>query len=297
MGEAAWAVAIAPRGQRLVYVRSSISLNLWKIPIEAGKGGTPVRVTSTTAVDSISHYSPDGKRIAFESTRSGIDEIWVCDADGANAVQLTTFGKGWSGSPRWSPDGRNIAFDSNVTGRWNIHMIRSEGGRPVRLTTSGGDNTTPSWSRSGQWIYFASTRSGRYETWKIRPDGTSETQITTDGGYSGVESSDGKYLYYKSQPNVAGTVWKKPAEGGPPFKVIDSVSGRLLTITEKGIYFRYFPTPTTELRFLDFASGAVRVISSLGNWAYDDLSPDGRWALGTQAEVSPASLMLVENFH
>ncbi len=113
-GEDATAVAIAPRGQRLVYQRFRQSMNLWKIPIEAGKGGTPVRVTSTTAVDTYPAYSPDGRRIAFESDRSGVNEIWVCDADGANAVQLTTFGKGWSGSPRWSPDGRTIAFDSNL---------------------------------------------------------------------------------------------------------------------------------------------------------------------------------------
>ncbi|SPF38274.1 putative Transcriptional regulatory protein-like protein [Candidatus Sulfopaludibacter sp. SbA4] len=289
VGEDALAVAIAPRGQRLVYQRDSLSSNLWKIPIEAGKGGPPVRLTSTTAIDVFPQYSPDGKRIAFESSRSGVDEIWVCDADGANAVQLTTFGKGWSGSPRWSPDGRTIAFDSNVAGNWNIHVIRSEGGRPIRITTNNADNTTPNWSRDGQWIYFVSTRTGRYETWKIRPDGTSETQITTDGGLSGVESSDGKYLYYKTEPNVAGAVWKKPVGGGSPSKVIDSVLGRLLTVTETGIYFH---VPAAELRFLDFASGKVRVIAPLGNLYYFDLSPDGRSALTTRDESS-ASLILV----
>jgi Tol biopolymer transport system component len=247
VGEDASAVAIALHGQRLVYQRSSLSLNLWKIPIEAGEGGAPVRVTSTTAVDTYPNYSPDGRRIAFESDRSGINEIWVCDADGSNAVQVTSFGKGWSGSPRWSPDGRTIAFDSNVAGNFNIHVIRSEGGRPIRVTTNNADNTTPNWSRDGQWLYFASTRTGRNETWKVSPDGTSETQITTDGGYSGVESVDGKYLYYKSEPNVASPLWKKPVGGGPPSKVIDSVLWRLVTVTEKGIYFRM---PTFELGFL-----------------------------------------------
>lgn len=298
VGENAVAVAIAPRDQRLVYERNSLSRSLWKIPIEAGKGGTPVRVTSTTANDTYPDYSPDGRRIAFESDRSGVNEIWVCDADGANAVQLTTFGKGWSGSPRWSPDGRTIAFDSTVGGNWNIHLIRSEGGRPIRLTANRGENTTPSWSRNGQWIYFASTRTGRSETWRIRPDGTSETQVTTDGGYSGAESSDGQYIYYKNEPGVAGSLWKKPVAGGPPSKVIDSVLRRLVTVTERGIYFSCRPagTPTKELRFLDFAGDKVRDIASLDNLEYSGLSPDERWALVSRPEVSSDNLMLVENF-
>ena len=77
-----------------------------------------------------------------------MNEVWLCDADGSNSVQLTTFGKGMSGSPRWSPDGRAIAFDSNVVGNWNIYVMR-DGGRdnPIRLTTNQAHDIIPKWSR------------------------------------------------------------------------------------------------------------------------------------------------------
>jgi Tol biopolymer transport system component len=192
--EDAYDVAVSPHDNRLVYGRQTYSAGLWKIPIESARAGEPVRVTATTRLDRFPHYSPDGKRIVFGSDRSGINEIWVCDADGSNAMQMTSFGKGWSGSPRWSPDGRSIAFDSNVEGNWDIWVIRSGGGRPVRLTRNPADDFSPSWSHDGNWIYFASRRTGRLEIWKIRQDGSAETQITTGGGYAAYESADGHYL-------------------------------------------------------------------------------------------------------
>jgi Tol biopolymer transport system component len=196
LGEDASDVAISTSG-RLVYSRGAYHGSLWQIPIDGAKGGAPVRVTATTARDKFSHFSPDGKRIAFQSGRSGVDEIWVCDADGNNAVQLTNFGKGMSGSPRWSPDGQRIAFDSNVSGNWAIWVIRADGGLPTRVTNNPVAEFIPSWSRDGKWIYFASSRSGPREIWKVRAGGGSETQVTTGGGFTAVESVDGKYLYYK----------------------------------------------------------------------------------------------------
>ena len=61
-------------------------------------------------------YSQDGKRIAYSSNRTGVYEIWVADADGQNASQLTSLGAGVSAAPHWSPDGQKIAFDSNAAG-------------------------------------------------------------------------------------------------------------------------------------------------------------------------------------
>jgi Tol biopolymer transport system component/DNA-binding winged helix-turn-helix (wHTH) protein len=296
MGADATDFAVSPGGERLVYSQGTYHGSLWKIPIEGGRGGSPVRVTATTARDKFSHFSPDGKRIAFQSLRSGIDEIWMCDADGSNAFQLTTFRKGMSGSPRWSPDGKTIAFDSNVAGNWNIWIVRAEGGSPRRLTTSPAAEFMPSWSRNGQWIYFGSTRSGAINIWKIRLDGTSETRVTSGGAYAAIESVDGRYLYYKKGRGDDTELWKISVGGGEATKILGSVAGRLYTVTQNGIYFAA-GRPVPELRYLDFRTGSVRTIAPLSLFAQADVSTDERWVQYPQVGTSDTNLMLVENLH
>jgi WD40-like Beta Propeller Repeat len=101
---------------------------------EPGRPDTPV--VSSSAWDQTPTYSPDGRRIAFDSGRSGVaEEIWVADADGSNAVQLTHGPGAWQGGASWSPDGRQIAFDSRgQDGYFDIWIIGADGGTPRRLT-------------------------------------------------------------------------------------------------------------------------------------------------------------------
>ena len=71
-------------------------------------------------------YSPDGKKVAFESKRGGNLEIWVCESDGQGCAQLTAMGSSASGVPTWSPDGKQVAFYSNAQG--NPQILRN----PIR---------------------------------------------------------------------------------------------------------------------------------------------------------------------
>jgi Tol biopolymer transport system component/DNA-binding winged helix-turn-helix (wHTH) protein len=299
VGGDAFSVGISLRGQRLVYEQESNSVSLWKVSIGSNERAQPIRVTSTIKADILPHFSPDGKRIAFQSDRSGFNEIWICDANGSNAMQLTTFGKGKSGSPRWSPDGRTIVFDSNVEGNWEIWTIRPEGGRPLRLTRNPAEDFIPSWSHRGEWIYFASRRTGRYEIWKMGADGSSETQVTNGGGLVAHESSDGKYLYYRDVGTDTGgaPLWRIPVGGGPATKIMDSMRGRIFTPTQRGVFFPAGPD-STELRYFDFASGVATTVATLDNpgCANAVISPDGRFALCARSEHVGTNLILVENF-
>jgi len=65
-------------------------------------------------------YSPDGKRIAFVSDRSGHWDIWVSDDDGSNPIQLTNMGGPLTGFLCWSPDARFITFYSQGAGNSDI---------------------------------------------------------------------------------------------------------------------------------------------------------------------------------
>ena len=96
------------------------NVNIWRLDLS--KSPPQARKLISSSREQIApNFSPDGSKIAFESTRSGGSEVWVCDADGSNAVQLTSFGIRATGMPRWSPDGKLIAFDSRVGGEANIY--------------------------------------------------------------------------------------------------------------------------------------------------------------------------------
>lgn len=295
IGENALDVAVSQNGKTLIYNRGHYTGSLWKIPIVNGKGGAPVRLTATTARDKFSQFSPDGKHIAFQSARSGVDEIWVSDADGTNAVQLTSFKSGISGTPRWSPDGRTIAFDSNVAGSFHIYIISWDGGKARQLTNNSSTDAVPSWSRDGAWIYFTSWRTGRPEVWKVRAIGGSETQITSDGGALATESADGRYLYFVRGTEDLGDLFRMPKEGGKAIKVLSGIAGRTFTMFSKGMYI-VGGSPQAELRYLDFASGSIRVIAPMPGLPQADVSPDQRSALYAQPAMSDTDLMVVENF-
>ncbi len=109
---------ISPDGKNVVYQVGTVDLgankittNLW---MAAADGKTPPRQLTTSAkADRHPRWSPDGKKILFESTRSGSSQLWVLDLSGGEARQLTTIATE-AGTGIWSPDGKHIAFVSAV---------------------------------------------------------------------------------------------------------------------------------------------------------------------------------------
>jgi eukaryotic-like serine/threonine-protein kinase len=160
-GENARDVSISRAGDRLVYVRTSLDSNIWRIagPNALHKDTAPTLLIASTQRDQEAQFSPDGKKIVFSSDRSGTSAIWVCDRDGLNAVELASDAS-TLGSPRWSWDSRWIAFDSPKAGNVDIYVISADGGPVRRLTAGPSNNIRPSWSKDGRWIYFGSNRSG-----------------------------------------------------------------------------------------------------------------------------------------
>jgi Tol biopolymer transport system component len=288
--------AISPRANRLVYSQAvPLDANIWRLDL-ANPASPPIPLIASTRQDYRPRYSPDGKRIAFNSDRSGASEIWVCDADGLNATQLTEIGNS-SGSPRWSYDGRKIAFDSVAGGSYQIFVVASRGGQARQLTFDK-TNIRPSWSHDGKWIYFASSRTGRYEVWKMAAGGGTAIQLSRNGGGNQVESEDGAAIYYTS----GSSLMKAAVDGSGETRLAESIDD--FALASDGIYYHAAP-PDNNLLLLSFVSGPSRQIANLavGRRKGQDsmglsVSPDGRWLLYTQVDSRAGSdLMLIENFH
>jgi Tol biopolymer transport system component/DNA-binding winged helix-turn-helix (wHTH) protein len=305
LGENAFDPAISRRGNRLAYSNLISHSSIWRIPRDryvknAGSINRATPFIFSTRDDVDPQFSPDGKRIAFSSTRSGNWEIWLSDIDGSNPVQLTFFSGPMVSYPRWSPDGGRIAFDSDAEGEFDIWVTSSSGGKPQRLTTDPANDGNPNWSRDGRWIYFDSARTGEQQVWKIPATGGDAIQITRDGGFAPHESPNGKFIYY-TKDLAETSLWRLPVEGGQATKMLENLSNiENLVIGDDGIYF--VPeqgTPSRpSIQYLNLATNQVGSVASFRKPldAGLTLSPDGRWILYTQVDQGGAELRLVANF-
>ena len=298
------APAISRLGNRLAFTTEKYDLNIWRIDLKGPgqKPGLPFRFIASTEVEYYPAYSPDGRRIAFMSARSGTQEIWVCDSDGSKAAQLTSFGGAAIYGPSWSPDSQNIALTVAQKGmKDDIYVISANGGVPRRLTANPAEDKWPDWSHDGKWLYFSSTRSGREEIWKMPSNGGEAVQITRNSGDTPRESPDGKSLYYMKGWPGAVTVWRASVDGNQETKVLDSVHGEgKWAVGKEGIYF--FRTPDnlghSDICFYEFATGQIRKMVTIERTVDNNIavSPDGRTILYPQSDESGSVLMLVDNF-
>ncbi len=144
--------SIARAGNLLAYKVENQRDTIWRLDLkdELHALAPPVRLLAARGVSWRPSYSPDGKKVVFESDRMGYSNLWMCDSDGSNCSQLTAI-RGTSGTARWSPDGRYISFESVADEYYQVGLIEVPDGTPRMLTTfPGADNGAPNWSRDGQ---------------------------------------------------------------------------------------------------------------------------------------------------
>ena len=303
-GEVGIGPQLSRQGNRLAYTETNLNFNIYRLnlPVADGVTGTAVKFISSSRWDHGAKYSPDGNRIAFVSHRSGASEIWTCDSDGSNPMQLTSL-DAQTGSPRWAPDGKSIGFGSDAEGHFDVYVVDAEGGAPRRLTSDPSMESRPSWSRNGEWIYFTSNRNGDSQSFKM-PAGGGPAQVVTAGGWPRMESPDGKWFYFVRGANRS--VWRMPVGGGSEEteedaeQVLESTYAGSYEVVEDGVYFVH-PSKESDfsLQFLRFATGAVEPIHDFETQQIIgrlSVAPDGRSILFSQVEPLEADLMLVENF-
>ncbi len=307
VGEDSSKLAVSYSARRLAYMRESWDADIWRLDLRriGEPPGPPVKLISSTRNDANPDYSPDGKRIAFSSHRSGSQEIWISSADGSNPVQLTSSGGPLTSNPRWSPDGQSILFDSHPGGLRDLYLISPDGGAPRGVTRGPETELEARWSRNGKWVYFASNRSGRFEVWKMpgAPSGPGgvPVQVTKNGGAAAFEATDGRVLYYAKDVRMPSTLWRVPVDGGEETQVLEaplSYSTNFVVV-EEGVYLVSAPGMRLPgvLYFFNFATRALKPVATIPLWWFGlAISPDRRSILYSQVDHAGSDLMLVENF-
>ena len=262
--------SITLAGNRLAFTRIVHDLDVYRW--EPGRSAHPVARSSV--FDGFPQFSRDGQRIAFCSLRSGdAMEVWVANADGSAAEQLTHGSSPFQCEASWSPDGRRIAFTSqDAEGSPHIWTVDIDGGTPRQITSDPGDHMFPTWSRDGEWIYFSWTQGNDRDIWRTRVQTGSKERVTHGGALVGRESADGTMLLYipkfASVDLLRSPLLAQPLAGGTPRPIIPCVVGTAFSVSQAGIYYvpcsgSLEPDPDPPVRVLDPATGNDREVGRL----------------------------------
>jgi serine/threonine-protein kinase len=155
-------VSVSADGRRLAYAAFTETSNVWSVPIPSP--GTRnvsevVPVTSGTQIIEDFALSPDGKWLAFDSDRGGIQQIYRMPLTGGEPQQLTT-GSEPAFQPDFSPDGREISYHAFYQGTRQVFVIPAEGGAPSQVTGGTGSVRYARWSPDGRMLSFVTGELG-----------------------------------------------------------------------------------------------------------------------------------------
>jgi len=165
---------------------SSTGADIWKMP---ASGGTPVQVTRGGFAASIWNqvrWAPDGREIAFISSKGGNPNIWTVTAAGGTPQQVTLL-SGRKVAMSFSPDSRRLAFALGTDGNWDIWTVPATGGTPQRLVDWPTTDVGPEWSPDGKRVAFFSDRTPTGEDgnsghiWIAPLDGGEPTYLNARG--------------------------------------------------------------------------------------------------------------------
>ena len=140
-------------------------------------------------------WSPDGKRVAYVSFKTGRPAIYIQDLRSGRQEQLTAF-RGLNSAPSWSPDGKRMAMTLSKDGNPEIYVMELATRKLTRVTNHFGIDTEASWGADGQSLIFTSSRGGKPQIYQVNLATKAVKRLTFKGDYNarGRLSKDGRYL-------------------------------------------------------------------------------------------------------
>ncbi len=277
---------ISSGGKNLIYTEILENSNIWKIDLNNPDRET-LLIGSSAFFNQMPDISPDGKRILFQSSRTGNPSIWVCDSDGSNPTHIAGYGE-----PFWSPDGSEILINNND----GINILKANGSLPVKITDQ---FIKAIWTKDGSGFYASKTKV--LQIFRISRDGTVQKQITKKFGH--YPQVYGDFIYYLKGYKTK-EIWRVPLNGGLEEPVLQRVDGLVLrswTVVKKGIYFIRENETSPELDFYNFNTKKITLIKEVPLASTYMLStiavdPKEQYLLYSKNEPVKSDIIMVENF-
>jgi Tol biopolymer transport system component/DNA-binding winged helix-turn-helix (wHTH) protein len=169
-----WAPEFSPNGQKVAFLSDRLgTMEVWAC---TGHGSDLIQLTHLGRATSTGppRWSPDGERIAFDSSLGEHNAIFVMNAE-VGAPHPVMHNSSDNVNASWSRDGKWIYFTSNRGGNWQIWKMPSEGGESVQLTKQGGFASYE--SADGRFVYYAKTPAGP-DIWRVPSSGGQESPVS-----------------------------------------------------------------------------------------------------------------------
>ncbi|HXD32373.1 MAG TPA: LpqB family beta-propeller domain-containing protein [Pyrinomonadaceae bacterium] len=232
--------AISPDLSEIAFVSGG---DIWTV---SANGGDARLLVSHPATESRPLYSPDGKKLAFISSRTGNGDIYVLTLDSGDLKRIT-FDDSNDALDAWSADGKWLYFGSSsrdISGMSDIYRVSAEGGTPMivagdRFTgeyfsAPSPDGNTIALSGHGfgqsQWWRKGHSHIDESEIWFLRLGATPRYERISEGGAKEVWPmwhKDGRSVYYISDRSGAENIWLAEP-GRKPRSLTNFTSGRAI---------------------------------------------------------------------
>jgi dipeptidyl aminopeptidase/acylaminoacyl peptidase len=251
---------------------------LLPVIIFAQKNWSPeqcLKIKNITAVQ----VSPDGNKVLYtvreavmtDDRSDYVNQVWLCNADGNNSVQLTKGDKN-SSNPKWSPDGKWIAFTSSRDSKTNLYILPVGGGEAEKLTDVKTSVGNYDWSRDGSMIAFTMADAADDKEEKNK-------KAKNDWYFMDEEIKQNRlYVLWLNKKDTAGKyVQKKLTRENYNINAFDwSADGKSIAYSH-GLSPEVNHNVYSDISMIDIESGAIKSIANTAAGETNpQFSPDGK---------------------